>query len=90
MPKRAKILAGAALQIAETPTPPQLKDDITSAYITSTQLRARYGHRSEMWVERIMATDPNFPRPIKIGRFRFWERAALEAYERSLIKRGAA
>jgi hypothetical protein len=86
MPKREERLAAlqrAAVRIAETP--PQLK-----AYITSIQLRERYGHRSEMWVTRIMATDPNFPRPIKIGRFRFWELAALEAYERSLIKRGAA
>jgi predicted DNA-binding transcriptional regulator AlpA len=52
-------------------------------YLTATQLRQRYGGRSEMWIERIMRRDADFPKPIRIGRYRLWELAALEAYERS-------
>jgi predicted DNA-binding transcriptional regulator AlpA len=46
-------------------------------------LRKRYGNCSAMWVERRLATDPNFPRPIHIARRRFWRRADLVAWERS-------
>jgi predicted DNA-binding transcriptional regulator AlpA len=51
-------------------------------YLTSAQLRERYGDRSTMWIGRIMKRDPKFPRPIYIGRFRFWDLADIEAYER--------
>ena len=56
-------------------------------YATAAQLRERYGNRSSMWLDRIMKSDPNFPRPIKIGRFRFWDLAEIEAYERDMAAR---
>jgi predicted DNA-binding transcriptional regulator AlpA len=56
-------------------------------YLTAAQLRWRYGNRSEMWLARIMRADPDFPRPIHIGRFRFWDLADIEAYERNLAAR---
>jgi predicted DNA-binding transcriptional regulator AlpA len=56
-------------------------------YATAAQLRERYGGRSEMWLYRIMESDPYFPRPIYIGRFRFWDLAQIEAYERSVAAR---
>lgn len=51
-------------------------------FITSTQLRARYGGRSHMWVERRLRDDPTFPRPIYLGRLRFWKIPDLEIWER--------
>ena len=56
-------------------------------FLTSGQLRERYGGRSDMWLDRIMRSDRRFPRPIKIGRYRFWDLAAVEQYERSVAAR---
>jgi predicted DNA-binding transcriptional regulator AlpA len=56
-------------------------------YATSAQLRARYGGRSEMWLDRLMQRDATFPRPIKIGRFRYWDLDAIEAYEKVAVSR---
>jgi predicted DNA-binding transcriptional regulator AlpA len=56
-------------------------------YATAAQLRERYGDRSEMWLTRIMQSDADFPRPIYIGRFRFWDLAKIEAYERTVAAR---
>jgi hypothetical protein len=59
-------------------------------YLTAPQLRERYGGRSEMWLERIMRRDANFPHPIRMGRYRLWDLVALETYERSLAARGSS
>jgi predicted DNA-binding transcriptional regulator AlpA len=53
-------------------------------YLTAGQLRTRYGGRSDMWLDRIMKRDSAFPRPISIGRYRYWDLAAIEAYERDI------
>jgi hypothetical protein len=58
-------------------------------YLTSVQLRDRYGGRSEMWVERIMQRDAKFPRHIYIGRLRFWALDEIEAYERAAVAAAA-
>jgi hypothetical protein len=34
-----------------------------------------------MWLERRLADDSAFPKPIKMGRLRFWKLSALEAWE---------
>ena len=47
-------------------------------------VRERYGDRSHMWVERRLKTDPKFPRPVYIGRLRFWRIDQLESWELSL------
>jgi predicted DNA-binding transcriptional regulator AlpA len=51
-------------------------------FVTAVQLRHRYGGRSEMWLSRILENDKSFPRPITIGRFRFWDLTQIEAFER--------
>jgi hypothetical protein len=54
-------------------------------FIGSRRLRERYNDVSHMWVVRQLANDPTFPRPVKIGRLRFWDLDQLEAYERSRV-----
>jgi hypothetical protein len=59
-----------------------------AVFISAPQVcKIRYGGRSIMWLERLLKRDPNFPRPIYFGRLRFFEIAALEAYERGLAGR---
>jgi len=38
-----------------------------SRYINARQLRDRYGGVSHMWVERKLADDPEFPKPVYLG-----------------------
>lgn len=52
-------------------------------YITSNQLRERYGGRSHMWIERRLKDDSGFPRPVYFGRFRYWLLSDLEKWERA-------
>ena len=55
-----------------------------AVYITTAQLRQRYGNVSHMWVERKLKSDPDFPGPVTFGSmFRFFRLADLEAYERA-------
>jgi predicted DNA-binding transcriptional regulator AlpA len=61
------------------------RDEIKTQWVSARQLRKRYGDRSHMWVERRLKNDADFPRPIKIGRLRFWDLDQLEAYERSRV-----
>ena len=54
-----------------------------AVYITTAQLRQRYGNLSHMWVERKLRNDPEFPRPVCFGSsFRFFKLADVEDYER--------
>ena len=62
--------------------------DPHAKYATASQVRLRYGGRSEMWLSRILKNDPDFPRFIKIGRFRFFDIAQLEACARPSQSRG--
>jgi predicted DNA-binding transcriptional regulator AlpA len=57
----------------------------TKSYLTAKQLRGRYGNRSHMWIERRLTEDPNFPRPVYFGRFRFWALDEIEQWERAAI-----
>lgn len=66
-------------------TPPE-----GAVYITTQQLRDRYGGMSHMWLERKVRDDPDFPRPTYIGRLRFFKIDEVEAYERACVKRRAA
>ena len=51
-------------------------------YLTSRQVRARYGNCSDMSLWRWL-NDPalNFPQPIKINRRRLWSLDSLERFE---------
>ena len=44
-----------------------------AAYIDAPQLLARFGGRSHMWLVRLLERDKTFPRPVKIGRLRFFK-----------------
>ena len=55
-----------------------------AALISAAKVRQRYGGVSHMWIERRLQDDTNFPRPIYIGRLRFWRLAALKAWELAL------
>ena len=59
-------------------------------FLTSTQLRVRYGGRSDMWIDRLMKRDATFPRPVYIGHYRYWDLEAIEAYERAVAAKRAA
>jgi predicted DNA-binding transcriptional regulator AlpA len=60
-----------------------------SKYATAAQLRVRYGGRSQMWIYRRLKSDPDFPRPRKFGRLRFWLLSEIEDYERSRAQAAA-
>jgi predicted DNA-binding transcriptional regulator AlpA len=50
-------------------------------FLTAPEVLTRYGV-SHMWLVRRLETDPKFPKPIYIGRLRFFKIAELEQYER--------
>ncbi|MBW5439253.1 hypothetical protein FXB41_32145 [Bradyrhizobium canariense] len=64
------------------PVPPD------AVWLSTNQVLARYGDRSQMWLWRKVELDPHFPKPIKFGRLNFFRLAALEAYEKSLAAAG--
>jgi hypothetical protein len=55
------------------------------AYLSAPQVCARYGNRSHMFLVRKLQFDPKFPRPIYMGRLRFFKLEALEEYERQCV-----
>ena len=54
--------------------------------IRTGQLRERYGGVSDTWVDRRLAGNPDFPKPVYIGNRRYWRIDELEAYERGLAR----
>ena len=63
-----------------------------AVYLSSTQVRARYGGVSQGWLNDKIRNDPNFPRPIQLtegGRYLF-KLDGLEAYERQAVVRSVA
>jgi predicted DNA-binding transcriptional regulator AlpA len=59
-----------------------------SVYLTASQVKRRYGGRSDMWLWRLLKNDEGFPRPLVLCGQRLWSLSELEAYEGS--KRSAA
>ena len=57
--------------------------DQHETFLTTAKVRERYGV-SHMFIERRLAdAGSTFPRPIYLGRLRFWKLAELEAWERA-------
>lgn len=56
-------------------------------FIALGDLRQRYGGVSHMTIERLLQSDPAFPRPIKLNPkgMRLWCVEELEAYERRKV-----
>jgi hypothetical protein len=65
------------------------QSDTADTLLRTAHVRKRYGDVSHMWVERRLADDPNFPKPMYIAKRRFWRLGDLVQWERSL-PRGAA
>ena len=67
------------------------EDYTLKKFLSSKQVRARYGDRSKMWLVRRLKKDPKFPRPTKLGgRDLLFDEAELEKYERECAAREAA
>jgi hypothetical protein len=54
-------------------------------WISARQVRARYGGRSHMWIERKIKNDPKFPKPTYFGRLKFFRPSKLDEYDRDRI-----
>jgi len=60
-------------------------------YLTSKQVRARYGDMSDMSLWR-WCRDPRmgFPQPVRINRIKFWDEADLDAFDARVAGKVAA
>jgi hypothetical protein len=61
--------------------------DDQNALIPTSQVRARYGRVSHMWIERKLKSDPTFPRPVYIATRRYWRVSELAVWELALATR---
>jgi predicted DNA-binding transcriptional regulator AlpA len=59
-------------------------------YSTAKQVRERYGGRSDMWIYRRLAEDPNFPRPFTIKKLRLFDDDELDAYDARMKARSTS
>jgi hypothetical protein len=59
-----------------------------AVYISAKQVLARYGGRSEMWLNRKLTMEADFPRPMYSGRLRFFRLDEIEQYEKQAVVRG--
>jgi hypothetical protein len=57
---------------------------VDAVWITSKQLRARYGNLSEMWLWRKLRDDADFPQPRYNGHLKLFSVAALDAYDKKM------
>jgi predicted DNA-binding transcriptional regulator AlpA len=59
--------------------------------VNARRLRAKLGPegapRSKSFLERLIRTDPSFPRPIMIGRDRYWDEDESDAWIRARPRR---
>jgi hypothetical protein len=62
---------------------------VDAVFISSRQLLARYGGRSQMWLYRKLQAEPEFPKPTYFGRLQFYRLDELERYEKQAVTRGA-
>jgi hypothetical protein len=69
---------------APVPIPPD------AVWISAKQVLARFGGRSEMWLNRKLTMEAGFPRPMYSGRLRFFRLDELEQYEKQAVVRGRA
>jgi hypothetical protein len=60
---------------------------VDAVWMTSTQLRARYGNRSHMWIVRNLKNNPDFPRPSYHGRMQIFSVKEFDEYDRLLLSK---
>jgi predicted DNA-binding transcriptional regulator AlpA len=58
-------------------------------FLTSAQVRQRYGGASDMWLHRRLRDGSGFPKPMLVEGRRFWRISELEAWERARAKASA-
>lgn len=59
----------------------------SETFLSSRQVKDRYGHVSEMWLyRREHEQGGDFPKPVRIRGRRFWRLSDLVAYERALAR----
>jgi predicted DNA-binding transcriptional regulator AlpA len=56
--------------------------DLDDRYLTTKQVRQRYGDASDMWIWRRLNDESGFPQPTLIAGRRFWKLSVLLAWER--------
>ena len=61
---------------------PILEVEAEDRYLSSAQLKARYGGVSDMWIRRRQQDDPDFPDPMDVEGRRFWKMSELLKWER--------
>jgi predicted DNA-binding transcriptional regulator AlpA len=65
-------------------------DDSTEHYLPARQVWERYGV-TDMTLHRwVRSQQMNFPKPVYIGRYRYWRLSELEAWERAAAVSKAA
>jgi predicted DNA-binding transcriptional regulator AlpA len=64
--------------------------DNQNALIPAAQVRERFGGVSDMWIHRRLHDDSGFPRPLYIGRLRFWRLSELIEWEDNLARMNIA
>jgi predicted DNA-binding transcriptional regulator AlpA len=68
----------------------QLSAQAQDVFLTSRQVRARYGNVSDMWLyRREHDNKSNFPKPIRISGRRFWRLSDVVEWESSLKVEGS-
>jgi hypothetical protein len=73
------------------PTTKKVRQPSSAAkFIDAAQLCDRYGGVSFMWIERRLQSDPEFPRPRKFGRLRYFNLDELIAWERKTAAKSQA
>jgi hypothetical protein len=59
----------------------------TAIYATASQVKRRFGGRSDAWLFRVLQNDATFPRPIYVCGQRLWLLSDLAAYEADPARR---
>jgi hypothetical protein len=68
----------------------QMRMPPDARWASNRQVRDRYGGKSQMWLWRKVAHDPDFPKPVYFGRIQMYGIAALDAYDELIKARSAA
>jgi hypothetical protein len=59
----------------------------SALWLTSTQVRHRYGGLSAMWLWSKVNYDADFPKPVYLGNRQLYAIAELDAYDRLMMSR---
>lgn len=69
--------------------PTNLEGAAAEVFLSTRQVRARYGNSSDMWIWRRLHDDSGFPQPMIINKRRFWQLSDLLEWERSQSRAAA-